>query len=55
MVGFIKDATGSWHKIPGVPNWEQEMTDWLNTALGHHGPVGEGIRKRKPEAPTTGS
>jgi acetyl esterase len=50
-------ATGSWHQIPGVPNWEQQMTDWLNTALDHQGPVGEGIRKRAP-APlpaTTGS
>ncbi len=46
-------ATGSWHKIPGVPNWEQQMTDWLNTVFSHHGPVGEGIRKRAPGAPPT--
>jgi acetyl esterase len=41
-------ATGSWHTIPGVPDWEREMTQWLNQVLGHHGPVGEGIRARKP-------
>ena len=23
-------ATGSWHRVPGVPNWEREMTEWLN-------------------------
>ncbi len=48
-------ATGSWHKIPGVPDWEKQMVEWLNTALGHHGSVGEGIRPRAPAtAPTTG-
>lgn len=39
-------ATGSWHKVPGVPNWEREMTEWLNKVLGHKGTVGEGIRRR---------
>jgi dipeptidyl aminopeptidase/acylaminoacyl peptidase len=39
-------ATGSWHRVPGVPNWEREMTEWLNKVLGHQGPVGEGIRAR---------
>jgi acetyl esterase len=39
-------ATGSWHRVPGVPNWEREMTEWLNKVLGHQGPVGEGIRPR---------
>src|SRR6266852_8558587 len=29
-------ATGSWHKVPGAPDWEKQMTEWLNTALGHH-------------------
>jgi alpha-L-fucosidase 2 len=50
-------ATGSWHKIPGVPDWEKQMTEWLNKALGHTGPVGEGIRKRAPAPPpaVTGS
>src|SRR5712692_1636122 len=23
-------ATGNWHKIPGVPDWEKQMTEWLN-------------------------
>lgn len=44
-------ATGSWHRIPGVPNWEREMTEWLNKVLGHSGPIGEGIRPRTPDAP----
>ncbi len=48
-------ATGSWHKVPGVPDWEKQMTEWLNTALGHHGPVGEGIRQRIPPPATTGA
>jgi dipeptidyl aminopeptidase/acylaminoacyl peptidase len=48
-------ATGSWHKVPGVPDWEKQMTEWLNTALGHHGPVGEGIRPRIPPPATSGS
>ncbi len=41
-------ATGGWYKIPGVPDWERQMTVWLNNTLGHKGPVGEGIRKREP-------
>jgi acetyl esterase/lipase len=41
-------ATGSWHRVPGVPDWEREMTEWLNKVLGHKGPVGEGIRARRP-------
>jgi hypothetical protein len=45
--------TGGWHKLPGVPNWEVQMTEWLNHTLGHQGPVGEGIRKREP-APASG-
>ena len=40
-------ATGSWHRVPGVPNWEREMTEWLNKVLGHKGPIGEGIRRRE--------
>jgi alpha-L-fucosidase 2 len=47
-------ATGSWHKVPGVPDWEKQMTEWLNTALGHRGPVGEGIRPRVPPPAITG-
>jgi alpha-L-fucosidase 2 len=40
-------ATGSWYKIRGVPDWERQMTEWLNSTLGHHGPVGQGIRARQ--------
>src|SRR5262245_48360263 len=39
-------GTGRWRRIPGVPDWEKQMTEWLNVALDHRGPVGEGIRKR---------
>jgi acetyl esterase/lipase len=42
-------ATGSWYKIPGVPDWERQMTEWLNSTLGHHGPVGQGIRARQTQ------
>jgi acetyl esterase len=41
-------GTGGWYKLPGVPDWEIQMTEWLNQTLGHHGPVGAGIRKREP-------
>ena len=41
-------ATGRWHKVPGVPDWEKQMTEWLNKVLEHRGPVGEGIRHREP-------
>ena len=41
-------GTGEWHKLPGVPNWEVQMTEWLNRTLGHQGVVGEGVRKREP-------
>jgi acetyl esterase len=40
-------ATGSWYKIPGVPDWERQMTEWLNSTLSHHGLVGQGIRARQ--------
>ena len=36
-------ATGLWHTIPGVPDWERQMTVWLNATLGHTGEVGAGI------------
>jgi len=42
-------GTGAWHTIPGVPDWERRMTEWLNTTLRHKGPVGEGIRPRQPK------
>jgi len=41
-------GTGKWHTLPGVPDWEVQMTEWLNQQLGHKGPVGEGVRKREP-------
>jgi acetyl esterase len=40
-------GTGRWHTLPGVPDWEVQMTEWLNRTLGHQGPVGEGVRKRE--------
>jgi alpha-L-fucosidase 2 len=40
-------GTGSWHTLPNVPDWEREMTQWLNTRFHHQGQIGEGIRKRK--------
>jgi alpha-L-fucosidase 2 len=44
-------GTGAWHTIPGVPDWERQMVQWLNTTLRHKGPVGEGIRERQPKRP----
>jgi len=42
-------GTGAWHTIPNVPDWERQMTEWLNRTLRHQGPVGEGIRQRQPK------
>ena len=39
-------ATGSWHTIAGVPDWEREMVVWLNGVLRHEGAVGAGIAER---------
>ena len=44
-------GTGAWYAIPGVPDWERQMTEWLNTTLRHNGEVGEGIRERQPRRP----
>ena len=44
-------ATGRWHTLPGVADWERQMAVWLNKTLHHDGPVGAGIRARKPAAP----
>jgi alpha-L-fucosidase 2 len=41
-----KHGTGGWNSISGVPDWEREMTEWLNARLKHVGPIGEGIRAR---------
>jgi acetyl esterase len=43
-----KHGTGGWNKLPGVPDWEREMTEWLNATFNHTGPIGEGIRPRIP-------
>jgi alpha-L-fucosidase 2 len=39
-------GTGNWHKLPNVPDWERQMTEWLNARLHHTGEIGEGIRPR---------
>lgn len=41
-------ATHTWHTIPDAPDWERQMTEWLNRILGHEGPSGQGIRERMP-------
>ena len=43
-------GTGGWYKLPDDPDWERQMTFWLNDKLHHHGPTGEGIQKREPQA-----
>jgi acetyl esterase/lipase len=48
-------GTGGWDKLPGVPDWERQMTLWLNRTLDHTGLIGEGIRKREPVDPTAAS
>jgi alpha-L-fucosidase 2 len=48
-----KHGTGGWNKLPGVPDWEREMTEWLNARLDHQGPIGKGIRQRVTEIPAT--
>ncbi len=44
-----RHATGGWYKVPGVPDWERQMTEWLNRTLKHKGPLGVGIRAREPQ------
>ncbi len=39
-------TTQTWNKIPGAPDWEREMTAWLNRTLDHKGEIGKGIRPR---------
>jgi acetyl esterase len=43
-------GTGGWYKLPDVPDWEVQMTEWLNQQLHHQGPVGEGVQRRQPPA-----
>ncbi len=45
-------ATGSWHTIPNVPDWESQTVAWLNKTLNHTGPIGDGIIERAPNQPT---
>lgn len=42
-------GTGGWYKLPHDPDWERQMTVWLNAKLHHKGSIGEGIQKREPE------
>lgn len=45
----IPDAlhtTVTWHRVPGMPDWEKHLLLWLNHHLQHEGPMGEGIRGR---------
>src|SRR5579871_6646685 len=41
-----RHGTPAWRSLPNIPDWEREMTEWLNARLGHEGPIGEGIRPR---------
>jgi len=42
-------ASGGWYKVPGVPDWERQMTVWLNQRLNHQGQIGAGIKARAPQ------
>lgn len=44
-------ATSTWARIPNVPDWERQTTEWLNRVLDYNGPVGAGIEPRSPTAP----
>jgi alpha-L-fucosidase 2 len=48
-----KHGTPAWRNLPNIPDWEREMTEWLNERLGHQGPIGEGIRPRAARAAAT--
>jgi alpha-L-fucosidase 2 len=44
-------GTGPWHTLPGVPDWEKQMVEWLNKILGRKVVAGtEGIRAREPKS-----
>ena len=45
-------STGGWYKVPGVPDWEKQMTVWMNRQTHHKGEVGAGIRPREPQEPS---
>lgn len=38
-------ATGTWKGLPGLPDWEKKLTEWLNGVLHHQGKIGEGIQR----------
>jgi len=40
-------ATGKWHTLHGVPDWEKRMVEWLNKVLRYDGVAGAGIRNRE--------
>jgi alpha-L-fucosidase 2 len=44
-------GTGAWHALPGVPDWERQMVEWLNSIFHHTSPIGEGIRQRTAHRP----
>ncbi len=44
-------ATSTWARVPNVPEWERQMTEWLNHVLAYNGAVGTGIEPRSPTAP----
>jgi alpha-L-fucosidase 2 len=48
-----RHGTPAWRNLPNIPDWEREMTEWLNARLGHQGPIGEGIRPRVAAAAAT--
>jgi alpha-L-fucosidase 2 len=50
-----KHGTDGWNSLPGVPDWELQMTEWLNKRLHHQGFVGEGIRARDYAPPASPS
>lgn len=43
-------GTGSWYKLPNVPDWEREMVEWLNARFNRTSIIGPGIRRREPAA-----
>ena len=45
-------GTGGWYKLPNDPDWERQMTEWLNQKLHHKGQAGEGIQARAPQQPS---
>jgi alpha-L-fucosidase 2 len=43
-------GTWTWHTLPGVPDWEREMVEWLNARVDWHGVANKGIEARAPAA-----